>query len=94
MCFDYLHASAVCCLTSIAIEWAYFQNWFDVRKKFAMWEENEMIRRGADREQRDLHSAAINGILSGLVAITAGETTKMWCGSCGVLYFPQRTFVP
>lgn len=38
-----------------------------------MWSSNAVVREGADREQQDLHSAAVNGILSGLVGITAGK---------------------
>lgn len=67
--------AVVCCLTSIGIEWAYDRNWLRIRTHFVMWstDESDADRRGDDREQKDLHSAAINGILSGLVSITAGE---------------------
>eukprot|EP00752_Nemacystus_decipiens_P005605 g5073.t1 len=65
-------APVVCCLTSIFIEWAYFENWLHIRNHFVM---GQAGAEGDDCENRDYHSAAINGILSGLVSITAGCAT-------------------
>ena len=64
-----LRVAVVCCLTSIVIEWAYFKDWLNVRRHFVMGQGEG----GDDCENRDLHSAAINGVLSGLVTTTAGK---------------------
>lgn len=69
--FSLVRDAVVCSLTSVAIEWAYFEDFLHARSHFIMGRGDN--RDDADREQRDLHSAAINGILSGLVSITAGE---------------------
>ena len=73
-CFRHVDA-VVCCLTSMAIETLHHREIIPSKHWFRL--DGNAIGSGRDCEQEDLHSAAINGILSGLVSITAGERLEL-----------------